>query len=320
MKRILIIGGTRFLGPVLIKNLEREDNEITIFNRGNNYNNVLPNRVIRIKGDRRVPSAMRVLSQKKYDLVYDLCCFNRNDALNLLRNIQPVAHIVFLSSAAVYKEPLIYPLREDSQVGKWGSFGDYGVQKAEAEKEFEFYAKKHNLKLTVFRPVYLLGKNNYFDRENYYFSRIINEDPILIPGTGRALIQFAFLDETAHVFKKIPENQERQIEILNISGNEYISVKNFVLMCGNIVKKEPIVIPLDTKLFNLNEQHFYDNFYPFPSLNFIASNFKIKTKYGINFKPLTEGLREIYIDWKKSWNGETKKYPLELAILKKIDK
>lgn len=320
MKKILIIGGTRFLGPRIIKNLYKESNEITVFNRGNNYNILLPKKIIHIKGDRRDPSTMKILSQKKYDLIYDLCCFNKTDATNLLDNIQPTAQIVFLSSAAAYKEPLTYPLREDSQLGEWGSFGDYGVQKAEAEKKFESYVKKYNLKLTIFRPVYLLGKNNYFDRENYYFSRIMNKDSILIPGTGRALIQFSFLEETAHAFKIVPENQNEQIEILNIAGNEYISIKNFVLMCGNIVKITPVLIELNAKLFNLQEEHFYDDFYPFPNLNFIVSNNKITTKYGIRFKPLIEGLRGIYIDWKKSWNGKTQKYPLELELLKRLHK
>lgn len=320
MKKVLIIGGTRFLGPALIKNLNKENCDITVFNRGNNYNTIVPKRVRRIKGDRRNIETMGILSSKKYDLIYDLCCFTRADAMNLLKNIQPTANIVFLSSVAVYKKPLIYPLTENSQLGEWGSFGEYGIQKTEAEKEFKSYVKKHNLRLTIFRPVYLLGKNNYFDRENYYFSRITNNDPILLPGRGNALIQFAFLEEMAHALKVIPEQQKDHIEILNISGNEYISVKDFVLLCGNIVKKNPVLIELDTKVFNLEEEHFYDDFYPFPNLNFIVSNNKISTKYGMRFKPLVEGLREIYIDWKKSWNGETRKYPLELEVLGKLRK
>lgn len=319
MKRVLIIGGTRFLGPTLINLLHKDKYEITVFNRGNNYNTALPKSVKHIKGDRRDISTMRLLSNERYDLIYDLCCFNPIDATNLLTNIQPPDHIVFLSTAAVYKKPRIYPLTEGSELGEWDSFGDYGLSKVDAERKFESYAKMRNLKLTIFRPVYLLGNNNYFDRENFYFSRIINKDPILMPGRGNALIQFTFLEETAEVFKNVPNSQHDQIEILNIAGGEYISVKDFILLCSDIVKIKPILIELNTKSFGLEEEHFYDDFYPFPNLTFIVSNHKICTRYGAEFKSLSKGLNDIYRFWGKSWNGSTKKYALEEKILKKLN-
>jgi len=318
MKKILIIGGTRFLGPALIKELDAINCEITIFNRGYNYNTVLSKKVKRIKGDRRDTKTMGVLLRDKYNLIYDLCCFNKTDAVNLLTNIQPSAHIIFLSTAAVYKKPKIYPLRETSELGEWDSFGDYGTKKVDAEKQFISYSKKHGLKLTIFRPVYLLGKNNYFDRENYYFSRIINRDPIIIPGKGNALMQFAFLEETVKAFKVVPEKQEQQIEILNVGGNEFISIKNFVLMCSEIVKKEPTLIELDSKRYGFEEEHFYDDFYPFPNLTFIVSNQMISEKYGIQFKSLQDGMHNIYLHWKKHWDGKTKKYSMEMETLKKL--
>lgn len=319
MKKILIIGGTRFIGPALIKRLNKDKCEITIFNRGNDYNQNLPKEIIYIKGDRRNISTMKVLLSKKYDLIYDLCCFNPTDASNLLTNIQPTAHIVFLSTAATYEKPLIYPLTEESRLGEWDSFGDYGTLKVKAENKFISYAKKHNLKLTIFRPVYLLGKNNYFDRENFYFSRLLNNDHILVPGNGSALIQFSFLEETASAFKEIPTRQKEQIEILNMSGDDYISVIDFVRLCSVISKKKAKIINLDTKKFDLLEEHFYDDFYPFPNLTFIVSNSKIIHKYQFEFKPLLNGMSEIYKHWLKSWNGKTKKYPLENKILQKLN-
>lgn len=321
MKKVLIIGGTRFLGPEIIKELlEKEENiEITVFNRGTDYGNVLPKVVKQMRGDRRDPPTMGTLLKKEYDIIYDLCCFNKTDAQNLLSHIKPTAHIIFLSTAAVYKKPLIYPCTEEYALGEWDSFGDYGTQKVDAEKMFISYAEKHNLKLTIFRPVYLLGKNNYFDRENYYFSRIINNNPILIPGNGNALIQFSFLKETAYAFSTVPFVQKEQIEILNVGGNDYISVKNFVYLCSDIVNKKPNIIEVESKETGLIEEHFYDDFYPFPNLIFIVSNKKLSEKYKFVFEPLNEGMEKIYKDWKKKWNGKTKQYPLELKVIKQLN-
>lgn len=319
MKKILIIGGTRFVGPALIKLLNKPNNKISIFNRGNDYNQHLPNNIEKLRGDRRNLTTMHILKKEKYDLIYDLCCFNKTDASNLLHNIQPTADIVFLSTAAVYKKPEFYPLNENSRLGEWSSFGDYGTSKVEAEKEFIRYANNNRRKLTIFRPVYLLGKNNYFDRENYYFSRILNNDPILMPGNGKALIQFAFLDETALAFSIVPGKQKDRVEILNIGGDEYISVKGFIELCSKIAKKEARLIKLNTDEFNLEEEHFYDDFYPFPNLVFIVDNSRIKRKYNIKFMNLELGVKKIYRDWVKKWNKQTIKYPLEINILKKLN-
>jgi len=321
MKKILIIGGTRFLGPELIHDLliQRKNIEITVFNRGTNYGNVLPKAVKQIRGDRRDRATMNVLSEKAYDFIYDLCCFNTNDARNLLSYIKPTAHIIFLSTAAVYKKPNIYPCTEDSELGEWDDFGDYGTQKADAEKLFSSYVKKHNIKLTIFRPVYLLGKNNYYDRENYYFSRILNNKPILIPGSGNALIQFSFLKETANAFSIVPFVQKEQEEILNIGGNEYISVKNFVYLCANIVSKKPTIIELESKRLGLAEEHYNADIYPFPNSTLLVSNKKISERYQISFELLNAGMKEIYDDWKKHWDGKTNQYPLELKALRQFD-
>lgn len=319
MKNILIIGGTRFIGPELIQNLLKEKCEVTVFNRGNDYNITLPSSVIHITGDRRKPETMKEISKKRYDFVYDLCCFNKVDAKNLLDTIQVPSNIIFLSTAAVYKKPQIYPLYETSPLGDWDSFGDYGTQKVDAENVFQAYTNRHGIKLTIFRPVYLLGNNNYFDRENFYLSRIINGDPILVPGKGNALIQFAFLEETAYAFSIIPKLQSGQIEILNIAGSEYISVRNFINLFSEVTSLEAKVVELDSSRFNMEEEHFYDNIYPFPNLTFIVSNQKIISKYNIDFISLRTGIENIYNKWKQTWSGKTKMYPREIEILKVLN-
>jgi len=319
MKKILIIGGSRFIGPALVNLINTEDRMITVFNRGNDYGQQLPINIVKIKGDRRDPSTMQILANEKYDLVYDLCCFNKTDALNLLNILQPTANIVFLSTAAVYKKPSLFPIEENSELGEWDSFGDYGTCKAQAEKEFIQFVRRYNLKLTIFRPVYLLGKDNYFDRENYYFSRILNDDPILIPSNGNALIQFAFLEETVRAFAVVPQKQVSQIEVLNVGGDQFVSLVSFVKLCANVARKEAKLVYLDCNAHGLIEDHFYDDFYPFPNLTFIVNNSRIKQVFNFNFQSLESGMQDIFVDWKHKWNGKTKKYPHEIKFLKKIN-
>lgn len=319
MSNVLIIGGTRFVGPELVRKLLSSGDKITVFSRGNNYGRKLDSRVEYIYGDREKDEDLSKLFLNKYDTVYDMCCYCKDHAEELIKHSsQKINHLVFFSTAAVYRKPTIFPLSEASELGEWPSFGDYGTKKAEAETLFANFTKRNGIKLTIFRPVYLLGKNNYFDRENYYFSRLLTGKKILVPGNGRALIQFTFLDETAEAFANCPKRQKVQVEILNIASDEYISLENFVILCGEVTERKPKIVNLELSKVDLDEERFYDDLYPFPNLSIILSNQKIKEKYSIRFKGLKDGLIEIYNDWKKTWDGQVKIYPREQAIFERL--
>lgn len=320
MTKTLIIGGSRFLGPRIIELLQDKGHQVTIFNRGNDYGHTALKDVTAVKGDRSKVEDLQQVLAEKFDYVYDMCCYDQEDAEKLLRLTNAETHLIFLSTAAVYEKPVLYPIHENDKLGQWDSFGSYGTNKAAAEAVFTKFAEKHGSKLTIFRPTYLLGEDNYFDRENYYFSRLEKGLPILVPGNGNALMQFAFLEETAHAFARIPAEQHDQIEVLNIGGDQYVTLNGIVNICADIAGKKADIINLDMDAFDLEEEAFYDDLYPFPNLNFIVSNEKLKSLYGIHFMSLEQGLREIYTQWKKKWNGNVELYPKEAAILKKAAK
>lgn len=318
MKKTLIIGGSRFVGPELIKKLLKDNHKVTIFNRGNSYGWNIPKGVIHIQGDRSKKEDIQKLKETKYDFIYDMCCFDKEDAKLLLQELKPKGHIIFFSSAAVYKKSTIYPFDEESELGEWDTFGDYGPRKAALEKLYITYCKKNGNKLTILRPTYLLGENNYFDRENYYFSRILKNKPILMPGTGESLLQFGFLEDISEAFFRIPKKQIVQIEKVNIGGNDLISIKNFVLLCGEIAGEKPKIVNIPNGKFNIIEDSFYDDLYPFPNITFITVNKKMVDTYGITPTKLVSGLKSLYKLWHKTWNGEVKQYELEKELLKKM--
>ena len=110
MIKVLIVGGSRFLGPALIKKLLENGDTIAIFNRGNNYGQIIPRKVKHIQSDRLVSKDLQKLKGDRYDYIYDMCCFNPKEAALFLKELKPKSHIIFFSSAAVYEETNIYPL------------------------------------------------------------------------------------------------------------------------------------------------------------------------------------------------------------------
>jgi nucleoside-diphosphate-sugar epimerase len=128
LMRILVIGGTGFIGPWVVTDLIRRDNEVAVFHRGRTAN-VLPSSVRQITGDRRtIADAAAHIRAFKPDVVIDVVLSSARQAHDIMNIVRGTARrIVAISSIDVYRacgvlhglepgplEPL--PLTEDSPV------------------------------------------------------------------------------------------------------------------------------------------------------------------------------------------------------------
>ena len=124
--RILVIGGTRFIGPYVVRRLADEGHSVTLFHRGETETN-LPDGVKEIHGDRHDLSSFAAeFKTLAPDVVLDMIAYTEEDARNLMKVFRDVAHrVVAISSADVYRaygrllrmesgEPDPVPLTEDA--------------------------------------------------------------------------------------------------------------------------------------------------------------------------------------------------------------
>jgi len=102
--RILVIGGTRFMGPHVVRRLSEQGHEITLFHRGQTHID-LPQGVQEILGDRRSLSASAdKLRQLAPDVVLDMIPFIEQDARELMNTFTGVTgRVVAISSQDVYR-------------------------------------------------------------------------------------------------------------------------------------------------------------------------------------------------------------------------
>ncbi len=82
--RILVIGGTRFIGVYLTQLLIKAGHEVVLFNRGNHPT---PNGVGQIIGDRTDPSQLSKLSQESFDVIFDNNGRELTDTEPLAKNV-----------------------------------------------------------------------------------------------------------------------------------------------------------------------------------------------------------------------------------------
>ncbi|CAM9641474.1 unnamed protein product, partial [Choristocarpus tenellus] len=126
-QRVLVVGGTRFSGLYLVKELHDRGHEVVLYNRGKTPNKQLPGEsdeafakrqaeVKTIVGDRKDPEVCKsTLGGEKFDAVFDMNAREVDDTKCVADVfIGNVDHYVFMSSAGVYLKSDLMPHYEAS--------------------------------------------------------------------------------------------------------------------------------------------------------------------------------------------------------------
>src|SRR6266550_3682499 len=148
--RILILGGTGFIGPFQVKYALSRGHQVTVFNRGRTHPGELPKEVEQLIGDRN--GQLDALKGRQWDVVIDnpttLPSWVRDAAKILKGNVD---RYVFISTISVYADtnkgadetaPLAKyegadPYKETLEAMKASGYKTYGPLKALSEKEAE---------------------------------------------------------------------------------------------------------------------------------------------------------------------------------------
>ncbi|MEW2922507.1 NAD-dependent epimerase/dehydratase family protein [Muricauda sp. ANG21] len=190
-KKLLVLGGTVFLGPAIVNAGIKAGFDIALFNRGISNPDLFPN-VRLIKGDRTIgQKAYKDLINEDWDFVIDVWpeeSYMVNDATKVLKSY--CKHYTFISSIAVYDHFQTVGLDENSKVleprsdkGKW----EYYEEKVHAER---LVRKRFPDSHTILRPGPIKGWRDSEMDLAYWLTRIKKGGKVLAPGNGNDPIQF----------------------------------------------------------------------------------------------------------------------------------
>lgn len=189
--KILIIGGTRFLGRHLVTSARARGHEVTLFNRGQT-NPDLFRRVKTIRGDRETDLDQL---QGQWDAVIDTCGYlPRIVKLSAEILKEHVDHYVFISSISVYADFSKIGINESAPVAQLDDESKeeitgetYGALKALCEKTVQDVFGADAL---IIRPGLIVGPHDPTDRFTYWPVRISKGGDVLTPDRPEALTQF----------------------------------------------------------------------------------------------------------------------------------
>ena len=244
--KILIIGGTRFLGRHLVAAALTGGHEVTLFNRGQHSPTTQPD-VESIIGDRNTD--LSKLQNRRWDAVVDTC----GDLPGGVRTAtewlsSSVERYVFISSISVYADLSLpgvdefAPLKQLSseqlervkQIESSGetsanTYGDmYGGLKALCEQVAENTMPDRVL---IIRPGLIVGPYDYTDRFTYWVARVARGGEVLAPGRTNRPVQFIDARDLAEWTVKMVKTRETGIYNTNGLPNS-LTMKNLLDECA----------------------------------------------------------------------------------------
>ncbi|HXG91350.1 MAG TPA: NAD-dependent epimerase/dehydratase family protein [Blastocatellia bacterium] len=220
--KVLIIGGTAFLGRHLVEASLARGHEVTIFNRGR-YEIEFTRDVERLTGDRA--SDLSALEGRTWDRVIDTCGFVPRvvrASAELLAD--KVEHYTFTSSMSVYSDISKPGVDESAPVGKLADESveevnqeTYGPLKVLCEHVVEEIFPDRALAI---RAGLLVGPYDYMNRFGYWPRRVARGGKVLAGGRADQKIQIIDARDLAEWMVRMSE--AKQAGTFNASGPDYM--------------------------------------------------------------------------------------------------
>ncbi|MEO3891708.1 NAD-dependent epimerase/dehydratase family protein [Nonomuraea sp. B5E05] len=297
--RILVLGGTRFVGRAIVDALLC-DHEVSVLNRATRP--LWDRRLTQVVADRTDAGQMRqALGASSYDAVVDVSGTELVHVSNVIRALPQGESLryVYISSAAVYNrlsaDP---PFAERDRADGDAVWDGYGEAKAACEALLRRALPSGTL--TILRPPYVYGPHNAEQREQFLWARMISGRPILVPGDGGTRIQFIHARELARIAVTACEGRLVP-DVYNVGEHATYSFLEYLRILARVAEVTPrLVMVTDTSIRPRD-------YFPFRDVELTLDVSRLAAAGVTAGSHLTEGLAET-LAWFRRY-GDLKHVP-----------
>lgn len=316
MKRILVTGGTGFIGSNIVKYFIRKQYHVLVYD--NNSRGKLENlndyeeSFEYIHGDIRDINTL-IKHTKEINTIVHLAYINgtknfytkpyeileiatkgMNNVVDAMK-INNIDNLILASSSEVYQEPQTIPTDEKISLSVPDVFNprlSYGGGKIVSELISINFARTYDKNLKIFRPHNVFGPNMGNDHVipefiNKILSQRSKDEIILdIQGTGEETRSFIYIDDFINAFELVLNNG-KNLNIYNIGTEEEVSINQIIKCLSNVINKKINIINTE-KTYGSTKRR-CPNIEKIKSLGFV-STFKLE-----------DGIKKIYESYKKEY-------------------
>ncbi len=242
-QRVLVMGGTGFIGPHIVRALRDAGHRLTLFNRGKTNPGLFPGLEL-IKGD-RLTADIEKLNGRTWDVVIDTAAYVPRAVNTLMDQLdhESLRQYVFVSTISVYsnfgtpgidenapKEVLPDPQSED--VKQY-----YGALKFACEE-----AARSALpgKVLAIRPGMIIGPGDRTDRFTYWPVRVARGGRVLAPGEPSERIQTIDARDLARWIARCVN--ARTVGEYNATSDVGVSFGSMLEACRTVVNPDAVLV------------------------------------------------------------------------------
>jgi 2'-hydroxyisoflavone reductase len=208
--RLLILGGTVFLGRHVAAEALARGHDVTLFHRGRHGADLFPE-AEHLRGDRA--GELGALEGRRWDAAVDTSGYHPDHvaASSALLARAGVEHLSFVSTCNVYPGWPAEPVSEDSPV--WEDGDDYGPHKAASERAAEAALPG---RVAHLRAGLLVGPHDNVFRLPWWVARIARGGEVVAPGDPDRTVQLIDVRDLAAWFLDLA--QERRAGVFNATS------------------------------------------------------------------------------------------------------
>lgn len=249
--KVLVIGGTQFVGRHTVEKLLDAGHDVTLMNRGKTAPSLFPS-LPRINADRESEEIKSVNALRvDWDAVIDLCAYypkNVSFLLNLLKG--HVGRYVLCSSVSAYTTAAVEQaapmIREDDPLWSCSqeqavdtTMATYGPRKAECER---VAMKQHSsgIPVTIIRPSLVYGAHDHTDRFAYWIWRAAQERTFILPDDGLTITRKTYAPDLGAAFATVIARANTSGKAYNVAETDPFNFRDTVFFLGEYLRKRPL--------------------------------------------------------------------------------
>jgi 2'-hydroxyisoflavone reductase len=325
-KRILVIGGTHFIGKLLVGELLKAGHEVHIFHR--KQRQPFGKRVHNLVGDRNnAASIQKAVRATRFDVVFDTAYdWERGTTgAEVAETAQifdgKVSRYIFMSSVAAYGDGLNH--HEGDALAPDDHPSAYARNKAMSERALFRLHQRTGFPIITLRPPFVYGAGNPFYREAFFWDRFRAGRPVILPSEGHRLMQFIYVKDLVDLALRAMELRSTVGHAFNTANPRAITQHELVVHLARVAGvKEPQLVSVPRELIQraggqaIGEKLYFGSYYDLPAITQIIT----KAQRMLSFKPVEfeVGLKVAYRAYLKKRGYPKPDYTFEDELLSRL--
>lgn len=325
-KRILVIGGTHFIGKLLVTELLKAGHEVHILHR--KQRQPFGKRVHNLVGDRNNAASVRkAVGATRFDVVFDTAYdWERGTSgAEVTETAQifdgKVSRYIFMSSVSAYGDGLNH--HEGDALAPDDHPNAYARNKAMSERALFRLHQRTGFPIITLRPPFVYGPGNPFYREAFFWDRFRAGRPVIVPSEGHRLMQFIYVKDLVELALRAMELRTTVGHAFNTANPRAITQHELLMHLARAAGvKEPQLVSLARELIHraggqiTGEKLYFGSYYDLPAITQIIT----KSQRMLSFKPVEfdVGLKATYRAYLKKRGHPKPDYTFEDELLSRF--